>query len=185
MKGINYPLIRMIFALIIGLVIVLWPNTAINYLIITIGVLFLIPSIISGVNYLANKSKHGSSFPLEGIGSGLFGLFLVIMPEFFADILTIILGVAVMLGGIQQIIALARARRWNNVPVFLFIVPVLIFFAGLYVIVNPNDARATGMMIIGITAIVYAVFEIINWMSFSKEKSSNTESNYIKIDDNK
>ena len=183
MKGISFPLIRMIFALIIGLVIVLWPNTAINYMIITIGVLFLIPSIISGINYLANKSKSGASFPLEGVGSGLFGLLLIIMPQFFADILTVILGIAVMLGGIQQIMSLMRARRWSKVPFFLFIIPILIFLAGLYVIVNPDDARATGMMVIGISAIVYAIFEIINWISFGKKSTSTADSDFIEIED--
>lgn len=184
MKGISFTLIRTIFALIIGLVIVLWPNTAINYLIITIGVLFLIPSIMSGINYLANKSKHDTRFPLEGVGSGLFGLFLIIMPQLFANMLTVVLGIAVMLGGIQQVFSLTRARRWNKVPLFLFIIPVLILLAGLYVIVNPNDARATGLMVIGITAIVYAIFEIINWISFNKGTVSKQDSNFIELDDN-
>ena len=41
MKSMNYSLIRTICALVIGLVLVLWPDAAINYIVITIGVLFL------------------------------------------------------------------------------------------------------------------------------------------------
>ena len=41
MKTMNYSLIRILFALVIGLVLVLWPNTAASYIVITIGVAFL------------------------------------------------------------------------------------------------------------------------------------------------
>lgn len=183
MKGISYSLVRVVFALIVGLVIVLWPNAAINYLIITLGVLFLIPGLISLISYGINKKKRQMPFPIEGIGSTFFGLFLVIIPQFFANILTIVLGLAIMLGGIQQVYALLRARRWKNVPVFLYIIPTLIFFAGLYVVVNPSDARATALMIIGITAIVYAVFELVNWMLYEKDSSSDNHAIYIDTDE--
>ena len=43
MKTMNYSLIRILFALVIGLVLVLWPNTAASYIVITVGVAFLIP----------------------------------------------------------------------------------------------------------------------------------------------
>ena len=35
MKTMNYSLIRILFALVIGLVLVLWPNTAASYIVIT------------------------------------------------------------------------------------------------------------------------------------------------------
>ena len=45
MKTMNYSLVRILFALVIGLVLVLWPNTAASYIVITIGVAFLIPGV--------------------------------------------------------------------------------------------------------------------------------------------
>ena len=36
MKTMNYSLIRILFALVIGLVLVLWPNTAASYIVITV-----------------------------------------------------------------------------------------------------------------------------------------------------
>ena len=51
MKTMNYSLVRIVCALIIGLVLVLWPDVAVQYLVITLGVLFLIPgSVISDPN---------------------------------------------------------------------------------------------------------------------------------------
>lgn len=43
MKAINYFMLRSVFALVLGLLLVLWPEEAINYLVITVGVLFFVP----------------------------------------------------------------------------------------------------------------------------------------------
>ena len=81
MKTMNYSLIRILFALVIGLVLVLWPNTAASYIVITIGVAFLIPGVISLFSFFGRKrSEHEPAprFPIEGIGSLLFGLWLIV-----------------------------------------------------------------------------------------------------------
>ena len=95
MKTMNYSLVRILFALVIGLVLVLWPNTAASYIVITIGVAFLIPGVISLFSFFGRKrSEHEPAprFPIEGIGSLLFGLWLIVMPEFFADVLNLPFG---------------------------------------------------------------------------------------------
>ena len=89
MKTMNYSLIRILFALVIGLVLVIWPNAAASYIVITVGVAFLIPGVISLFGYFGRKRQEGEAaprFPIEGIGSLLFGLWLIVMPEFFADV---------------------------------------------------------------------------------------------------
>lgn len=58
MKSMNYSLIRTICALVIGLVLVLWPDAAINYIVITIGVLFLIPGFIVLIGYFGTKPER-------------------------------------------------------------------------------------------------------------------------------
>ena len=47
MKGISNSFLRTICALIIGLVLVMFPNEAGDYFVITIGVVFLIPAVLS------------------------------------------------------------------------------------------------------------------------------------------
>lgn len=79
MKTMNYSLIRILFALVIGLVLVIWPNAAASYIVITVGVAFLIPGVISLFGYFGRKRPEGEAaprFPIEGIGSLLFGLWL-------------------------------------------------------------------------------------------------------------
>lgn len=181
MKTMNYSLIRMLCALIIGLVLVLWPDAAANYIVITIGVLFLIPGLIVLIGYFGARSREGKSlrFPIEGVGSILFGLWLVAMPDFFADVLMFLLGFILMLGGVQQIASLTVARRWMRVPVGFYVVPVLILLAGLTSLFNPTNARNTVFIIIGISSIIYAVSELVNWFKFSRRRPRKTPSGDI------
>ena len=99
MKTLNFSLIRILFALVIGLVLVIWPDAAASYIVMTVGVAFLIPGVISLFGYFVPKKTKElvTRFPVEGIGSLLFGLWLIIMPEFFADILMFLLGFILMM----------------------------------------------------------------------------------------
>jgi uncharacterized membrane protein HdeD (DUF308 family) len=119
MKTVNNSLMRIIFAMIIGLVLVVWPDAAANYMAITIGILFIIPGIISTVGYFANKNmpELSTRFPIEAVGSILLGLWLVIMPDFFVNILMFLLGFILIMAGIQQIASLFAAiwqeEQWD------------------------------------------------------------------------
>lgn len=172
MKQKNYSLIRTLFALVIGLVLVLWPDLAVSYIVITIGVLFVLPGLISLIGYFAARAPRGVSrrFPIEGVGSLLLGVWLIAMPGFFADILMFLLGFILLMGGVQQIASLTVARRWTKVPVAFYVVPVLILLAGLLALFNPTGARNTAFMIIGISSLVYAASELVNWFAFSRRR---------------
>lgn len=170
MKRLNYSLIRIVFALIIGLVLVIWPDAASDYLVITIGVLFIIPGLIALIGYFTSDKTEGRRFPLEGLGSLLFGFWLVLMPDFFANLLMYLLGIILVLGGIQQICSVFIARRWTTVPVGFYVLPALVLLGGSLILFNPVEARKTAFLIIGIISIVYAVTELINWFRFTNRK---------------
>lgn len=168
MKRLSYSFLRIICALVIGLVLVMFPDQASDYFVITIGVIFLVPSLISIIGYYAQGSEVRRRFPIEGIGSLLFGLWLVIMPGFFADLLTFVLGFILVMGGVQQIASLVAARKWILVPGGFYVVPVLILIAGLIALFSPTGVRSTAFIIIGVTSLVYAVSELINWFKFTR-----------------
>ena len=104
MKRINNSVLRSAFAMILGFVLVLWPEAAVTYLVITIGICFIIPGIFSLLNYFTREKVEGEPspmFPIDGAGSILFGAWLVIMPEFFVNILMYILGALLVIAGVQ------------------------------------------------------------------------------------
>lgn len=151
----NYSIIRCICALVIGVLLVAWPEAAILYLVITIGVLFLVPGLFSLSGYLIRGKQDGSRFPIAGLGSLLFGLWLMIMPAFFVGILMYVLGAVLVLAGISQIVNLSAARSWTVVPGGFFVIPVLVLIAGIVVLFNPFTAAAVPFIILGVSSIVY------------------------------
>lgn len=58
MKTMNFSLIRILFALVIGLVLVLWPDAAANYIVITVGIAFLLPGVVSLISYFGRKNRQ-------------------------------------------------------------------------------------------------------------------------------
>lgn len=177
MKKLNYSFIRIIFALIIGLILVLWPDAAIEYIVLTIGVLFIASGLITLLSYIGGKRKKGgfNAFPVDGLGAFLLGLMLVIMPTFFAKVFIILLGFILLLGGIQQIASLTSARRWIRVPLGFYVVPSLILIAGIISLFNPMGVQKTALIIIGATCIVYAVSELVNWFKFTRFRNKKED----------
>ena len=170
MKGLSYSFLLAVCALVVGLVLVLFPDRAGDYFVITIGVVFLVPSLISLIGYFAQDKELRRRFPVEGVGSLLFGLWLIIMPGFFADLLTYVLGFVLLMGGVQQIASLVSARRWVPVPAGFYVVPSLILIAGLVALFNPTGVRSTAFIIIGVSSLVYAASELLNWAMFMRRR---------------
>ena len=170
MKGLSYSFLRAVCALVIGLVLVMFPDQAGDYFVITIGIIFLVPSLISVIGYFAQNAEMRRRFPVEGVGSLLFGLWLIVMPGFFADLLTFVLGFILVMGGVQQIASLSAARRWMPVPGGFYVVPALILIAGLIALFNPTGVRSTAFIIIGVSSLVYAASELVNWFKFTRRR---------------
>lgn len=175
MKTINNAILRSALAIVLGLVLILWPEATINYLVIIIGILFILPGLISMIAYFTrNKDGETSSiFPIEGAGSFLFGLWLVIMPQFFVNILMYVLGILLIIAGVQQIVSLVSARKWTAVPFGFYVIPVLILLAGILILSNPFQVAANTFMFLGIAAIIYGASELFNWFRFKKNNEES------------
>ena len=184
MRILGYSLMRAVCALVIGMILVMFPDQASNYFVITIGVIFLVPSLISIIAYTANGKKKQQRFPIEGIGSLLFGLWLIIMPHFFSNLLTIILGFILLMGGIQQLASVSTLRALVKVSYRYYVVPTLILIAGLVALFNPTGVQRTAFIIIGISCMVYAFSEFVNWFIFTRLQQKSTMAEQRKVNIN-
>lgn len=175
MKRLNYSVLRMLSAFVVGLLLILFPEDAGNYFVITIGVVFIIPSLIGLGSWLAGKGSSYRRFPVEGVGSLLFGLWLVIMPSFFTTLLTYVLGFMLLMGGVQQLAFLQAARRWVPVSIYYYIVPVLILVGGMVALFNPGGVQRTAFLIIGVGCMVYALQELVSWLRLMRRRPQPEE----------
>ena len=167
MKAINNITLRIIFALVLGAVLIAWPATAINYLVITIGVLFLISGLISILGYLIRNNRSSEKkFSIESIGSSLLGLALILAPAFFVGALMYILAVVLILAGFFQIRELFIVRKHIEIPVGFYITPAIVLLIGLIILLNPFSVVETTFMILGVACIIYSISELVNYLKF-------------------
>lgn len=173
MNKISSATLRSALAIVLGFILVLWPSQVGSYLVITVGILFILPGIFSLLSYFTRDKKTRSSderFPIEGAGSILFGAWLVIMPYFFIGILMYVLGGLLVLAGLIQIISLIRTRKWSIVPWGFYVFPVLILLTGIILLVYPFEVQATTFIIFGVASIIYGFTELINSFKFRRKK---------------
>jgi uncharacterized membrane protein HdeD (DUF308 family) len=66
-------------------------------------------------------------------------------------------------------------RDYTKVPVGFYIFPVLILLAGLVVLANPFETTKIANIILGVSAIIYAIIDVIRIIKFHKviEKMEN------------
>ena len=174
MRNFNYYALCSICALIIGVLLVVWPGEAVRYLVITIGVLFLLPGLIGIFGYFAmarRREEAGikSAFPIAAVGSALLGFWLMIMPDFFITILMYVLGALLVLGGLSQLFNFISVRNITKVPFIMYMIPVLVLLAGIIVLVNPFQAAAVPFIILGISSIVYALTDLFRLIRYKKK----------------
>jgi len=182
MKRMNFSMMRCVSAIVMGVLLMVWPETAIIYLVIAIGTMFFLPSLFTMIGYFMKGRQLGMYFPIVGLGSLLFGLWLMISPAFFVGILMYVLGVLLVFAGISQIGGLLGDRSHATVPFGYYVMPVFILLAGLVVLVNPFAVASIPFIILGISSTAYGLSELINIYKF-RRKEEKTVKNEIVIED--
>lgn len=182
-SGIAFALLRGITALLIGGLLVFWSQSAVLYLIMVIGCLFLIPGLFSLLTYYRKVSPEGTrrfGWPqVLGVGSILFGLCLIISPEFFERSLMYALGIILSYAGLSEIIQLAAARQWMRVPGVFYLTPVLVMLTGIFILFNPIESANLPFIVLGIGCIVYGISDMVNVLKFRRRNNLEDEERFV------
>lgn len=176
-KGAIY---RAILAIILGLVLVIWPGTALRYIIMLIGVLFLMTGLIAFIVSNRNKEDHRKSLiPFSGIGSMALGILLLCLPSTFATIFMFVLGFILVLAAVGQFVTLSAARQFGYISPVSYLFPVLILIAGIIVLFDPFKSAESVFILFGVTAIFYGVTDLLNQYSIKRMRKANEEKEQI------
>ena len=117
---------RALIAILMGVVLVVWPDVALKSLVMFIGFLFLFSGIMASIiSYRRQQAeeRQGSMFSMNGVGSIILGALLISVPLFFTTILMFLLGGILVLAAIAQLAGLSMARQMGNVSVVNYIFP--------------------------------------------------------------
>lgn len=168
----NYKrsLLRGIIAIVLGLVLVIWPTHVLNYTVKIIGAVFCITGIVSLLISIRENREASSSglVSFTGIGSILFGLLLWFMADAFTNLLMFVLGFVLILVGTGQLSMLISSRRYGRMPWASYLFPFMILLVGVIIFINPFEAKQTIIIIFGITTIFSGITDIFNQYTVNK-----------------
>ena len=164
----TYGIIRSIVALLLGLAIVIWPDIAVAAAVRALGaVMVLVGGISLAINF-AGKERLGSLYAFTGIIAVLFGIVLLVFPDFFVKLLSYLFGVLMIFFSIGEIVNLISIGKNTKVKFAFYIVPILIFILGIVLLTNPFEVVKTLFIVFGLALIVYAIFEMVVALKFRK-----------------
>ena len=178
MKLLQSSFFRAICSIVIGILLLKYPDNSVTWLTMAIGILFLLSGIIAMISYWTARRHAGEytitdaegnvisgsqpSFPIVGIGSVILGLTLMLSPDMFVRWLMYILGAMIILGSINQLIVLIAARRFGSIGAFFWIAPIVLLIIGILIFVKPMESAELPLIILGWCMLVYGVTEVIN-----------------------
>lgn len=188
MKAVlNSYLFRAVCTIVVGILILVWPQVLLHFLVYILGAMFTIAGSISVVNYLLTRRYERSGvqrmFPFIGLGSLLFGLVLLVWPLMFLDSLMKLLGGVLVFAGIMQMVNLIRARRVVPLAWYVFVVPVLLLVAGGAIIGMGVQAMMWPLYVLGAAGVVYGVSELIYGIRYQRmyKRYENEYVNYVEV----
>ena len=178
MKLLQSSFFRAICSIVIGILLLKYPDNSVTWLTMAIGILFLLSGIIALISYWTARRHAGEytitdaegnvisgsqpSFPIVGIGSVILGLTLMLSPDMFVRWLMYILGAMIILGSINQLIVLIAARRFGSIGAFFWIAPIILLIICILIFVKPMESAELPLIILGWCMLVYGVTEVIN-----------------------
>ena len=166
-------LIRAILALAVGVVMVVSKTNALELAVRIIAAFLVATGIVTF--FVGLKARQRGETSLLGVNAGVdifLGLLLFFFPSFVVNIMIYIIGFALLVFGIFQLIALVGVVRAAHLRLTSFIMPALVVVAGGFLIARPAFIGETIGVIAGISLILYGISELLSTWKMRKVMSN-------------
>lgn len=170
--------VRSLCLVIVGVLMILLREAFMPFIIQFVGAAFIVSGIISLFNvYLLYKRGLARAFDavtlsFTGVASAVFGTWLLLSPEFFLSLLMTLLGVLLIVIGFYQLIGLLAARKSTKIWGIMYVIPVLLLLAGIFVIVNPFAVAGLPFLVVGFAAMLAGISDLSSAILFKKKTKS-------------
>ncbi len=173
MNLIKGRMIRAIGALVIGVLLVMYPDKMGDILVQVIGLMFVLPGLFSIISYFMAHSATGIKHPfffnlMLGIGSVLAGAALLLFPGRFVVALLYLLGIAIFLAGCMQLRSLLQLRKVTIISSYNYYPAVFFLVVGALILFNPDFIKDFIYILLGVTMILFFSVELIQCIYFRK-----------------
>lgn len=177
-KTKNVCMVIFILEIVLGLCLLIWPETSLLTLCYLFGVLMLVNGLVKMVGYFQRNVLFLPFY--SGLAVGLlefvFGLFLVVNPSLLGEVLPLLIGFWVLLDSlykIQTAFDLKRAgiKNWW----VLFCLSLLCCVGGICIILQPFKGALVIMLLIGAMLVADGIDNLVTLHYISKHIKDNIE----------
>lgn len=152
---------------IIGLIMIFYPATTMQFISTILGIFFIVVGIIKIINYFI--SRGNSTLFTNDLAWGLIaiiiGLVTMVYSNTIENIFRIMIGVWIIYSGFTRLTLSFGLKGINNkVWTLVLILAVLMVIGGLYVTFYPGALIVT----LGVILLIYAVMDLIESFIFMR-----------------
>jgi uncharacterized membrane protein HdeD (DUF308 family) len=180
--------LRAAAAIAIGVVMVVSRTDAMVLAVRIIAAFLLASGVVSFV--VGYKDRQNNRMPLMGVNGIvdiLVALLIFLFPHFVAGLLVYLIGFALLVFGVFQLVALSSANKVMKVGLMAFVMPVLVLLAGALLLARPAILGTTVGVVAGAALIVYGVSELLSSWKMKKAMdecdSKIKDVDYEKVDE--
>lgn len=158
-----------VVAVIIGIILVIWPRSILQWAVRLIGIVSIVIGSVQFIGFLArtkgveNRWKY---LPPAAPIAVVWGILLLLSPELWTSLFMILFGVLLIFLGLNQLVTMFKIRKSGiRVPGFYFFFPVLLMIAGFVAFVQPVYTATWFMAFVGAWILAYGIMEIFGYFS--------------------
>lgn len=167
-----------LFLMIIGIMMIIYPDEIISIISIVIGIGIIIAGILAFLKYF-RESKEQDFFRFDliyGVISVLAGTLLIVNPKAVASILPLVLGIWMVINSVIKVQYALTLKQYGNTSWAKAMILALITLAGgILLVFNPFEGAAILTQIIGAILVTYAIIDIIDAYMIRKNLKAFTE----------
>lgn len=162
-----FLVLKSLLAIGLGLSFLLNPNGMITTFSYIVGAVLIVYGIIEAINGIKVKRefKFGMLVIDDGILNIIVGAILIFWPDLGPNMVMIILGLWIVLGGLIQLVI---ANKFKNKRSARNLRGVLTIVLGGLILFNPSDSVELFSMIVGFLSLVYGLFLLVRIIRFGK-----------------
>lgn len=166
----NLSIITIVASVVIGAVLLIKPDEALQFVSIACGAAMITLGIASWIYYFA---KDKSLF-LAGLGTIVLvvGIFVCIKYESIVSFLLFFFGLFILVSGIINLLTSFRSRKYGlGSWAVSLVLSVLTVILGIVILVNPFNSMLSIIRLLGVGLLIYAVVDIITFVQVKKVAS--------------
>ena len=164
LKNLGLTSLNGTLAILFGIIALAFPSITMVTLIIYFAISVIIGGIILFFNSIRvkNENPNWSFLLFEGIIGILFGLIILSRPEMTAVVLLTIIGIWSLIIGLIFTAVYFISSAPKEIKYIYLAAGITSLFFGLLIVINPFESPRSVIILIGLCAITYGIFSIIN-----------------------